>query len=106
MRDLIVRYTVFTLLVSSSAPGLAGFAQNTFHFTEALSAATGASYGREALYTDPLAWQLYSHTLPTPVAQATFGVNAQGQNIGWQPLKADSLNRFHTRGPGGGFGAG
>ncbi len=104
MRDCIVRYVIFTLL-GLSGGSLAGLAQNTYHFTEALSVPAGASYGREALYTDPLAWQLYSHTLQSPVVQGVFGAGAKGQNSSWQSLKADSLHRFHTRSPGGGFGA-
>jgi len=65
-----------------------------------------ARYGREALYTDQLAYQLYTNTLKTPVQGASFGINDQGENITWQPVKTDSLHRFRpTRifGVQGGF---
>jgi hypothetical protein len=98
------RLILCIFLMSSGV--LAGFTQQPYHFTTALSASVGAHYGREALYTDPLAWQLYSHTLKRPAAGDTFGINAKGQEVVWQALKADSLNRFRLRGTGGGgFGA-
>ena len=35
----------------------------TYQFTSGLIALTGSRYGREAIYTDPLAYQLYTQTL-------------------------------------------
>src|SRR5665213_3509263 len=92
---------VFRCLVFGSV-GLCGlnarcFAQETHHFTKGLLALVGTRYGREALYSDPLAFQLYSHTLITPVAGAVFGMSTKGKEIVWQALEADSLHRFHTR---------
>ncbi|MFI5194772.1 MAG: alpha/beta hydrolase-fold protein, partial [Chitinophagales bacterium] len=82
-------------------------AQETHHFTKGLLAVVGTRYGREALYSDPLAFQLYSHTLKTPAEGGVFGLNAKGKNIVWQALEADSLHRFHMRRPDrdGEFGA-
>ncbi len=64
------------------------FAQQKVHvFNKALFAESGARYGREALYTDSLAWEMYSGVLKTP---------AEGVG-GWQALPADSLGRFIRR---------
>jgi dienelactone hydrolase len=73
------------------------FAQQTFHFTKGLLAPVGARYGREALYLDPLAWQLYNHELKTPANGGAFGINPKGENIIWQAIETDSLRRFHSR---------
>ena len=101
-----LRWMAFCLIAALSGSGTPALAQDSFHFTNALAATTGARYGREAWYTDPLAWQLYSHTLKIPVATQAFGKNAKGEDILWQPLKADSLHRFRLKGTGGGgFGA-
>jgi poly(3-hydroxybutyrate) depolymerase len=61
-------------------------------------ALTGSRYGREAVYTDPLAYQLYTNTLKQPNDGAVFGVDEQGQPIKWLPVTADSLNRLRLRG--------
>ncbi len=93
-------------------PGLHGpcYAQGgeTYYFERGLLANAGTRYGREALYLDPLAWQLYNHSLARPAEGGEFGKNAKGQPILWQALSADSLHRFRVRGSGGGggFGAG
>ncbi len=82
------------------------FSQETYYFTNGLGASVPARYGREALYTDQLAYQLYTNTLKTPVQGASFGINDQGENITWQLVKTDSLHRFRpTRifGVQGGF---
>ena len=59
-------------------------------------------YGREALYTDSLAWQLYNQTLKKPVAGASFGTAANGDSIVWKEVNADSNNLFRSRRFGGG----
>ena len=40
--------------------GNASAQAKTYVFNKALFAEAGAHYGREALYTDTLAWQMYS----------------------------------------------
>lgn len=106
------RLPLFGLFFAFSSFGFSGFAQqavapDVYTFTKALFANAGTRYGREALYEDPLAWQLYSHTLKPPVEGGVFGADGKGQSIPWQTLSADSLNRFRMRGMrGGGFGAG
>ncbi len=107
MRKNLFRCIVFGMM---GINGLSDscFAQETHSFTKGLLAVVGTRYGREALYSDPLAFQLYSHTLKTPVAGAVFGKSAKGKNIVWQALEADSLRRFHMRrlNRDGEFGAG
>ena len=42
------------------------FAQDTFFFNKGLVVNSPVRYGREALYMDELAYQLYTRTLKTP----------------------------------------
>src|SRR5688500_13826421 len=79
------------------------FSQQIYRFTKGLMARTGYRYGREALYTDPLAFRMYTNALATPAEGAEFGKSALGQNIIWQPVKADSLFRLRGEGGGGAF---
>lgn len=84
---------------------LATFAQEIYYFKTALFLPSGGRYGREALYTDMLAYQLYTKTLKTPVEGAVWGKGENGEDIVWQPVVADSANRLFRRGGrGGGFG--
>ncbi|GAB3884637.1 carboxylesterase family protein [Spirosoma agri] len=70
----------------------------TYSFTKGLVALTGSRYGREAIYADPLAYQLYTGTLKSPAEGAVFGTDEQGKEIKWMPVTADSLNRLRLRG--------
>ena len=76
-------------------PGSGGSA--THQFTSGLVALTGSRYGREAVYTDPLVYQLYTNVLKQPVAGAPFGTDEGGQPVNWQAVTADSLNRLRMR---------
>ncbi|GAB3801102.1 alpha/beta hydrolase [Spirosoma humi] len=69
----------------------------TYTFTKGLVALTGSRYGREAIYTDPLAHQLYSGTLRQPTEGAVFGADEKGGDIKWLAVTADSLNRLRLR---------
>lgn len=82
-------------------------------FSKALYTAAGVHYGREALYTDALAWQLYTGGLKQPVEGSEWLVDDKGKHLSWQALAADSVGRFIQRrsgrgsgGGGGGFGFG
>jgi predicted esterase len=101
-RNLFMKKLLLPFLVFISFP-VDLFSQQVYQFTKGLMARTGYRYGREALYTDPLAFRLYMNTLTTPVEGAAFGKNENGETVNWQPVVADSLLRL--RGPGGqGFG--
>ncbi len=73
-------------------------AQDTIHFNKGLYINAPNRYGREALYTDQLAYELFNGTLKTPAEGAAFSDTSK-----WQAVSADSLNRFRLR---GGFGGG
>ena len=77
----------------------------TYRFTTGLLINAPARYGREAIYTDELAYKLYTNTLRAPVAGENFGKDDKGQAIVWKAVTADSANRLFLRGEGrGGFG--
>lgn len=70
------------------------YSQEVYTFTEGLGATIPYRYGREALYTDPLAYQLYTKKIKTPAPNAVFSANTSGAPIAWQPLTADSTGRL------------
>lgn len=77
-------------------------AQDTSWFTHGIAIGNVHHYGREALYTDQVAYGLYTGTLVSPVAGQSSGIaDAKGNDIKWEPVEADSLKRFHGRGQGG-----
>ncbi|MFC0775164.1 carboxylesterase family protein [Terrimonas alba] len=79
--------------------------QDDYYFTKGLSVNGVYRYGREALYQDKLAYQLYTKTLEAPAEGKSLGEkNDKGEEIKWQPVNADSANRFRGRGFGGGGG--
>lgn len=97
------------LFVSLSFIALATTAQEVYYFKSGLFLSSGGRYGREAIYTDMLAYQLYTKTLKTPVEGAVWGKGDNSEDIVWQPVVADSANRLFRRGgrgTGGGFGRG
>src|SRR5690349_20853624 len=78
------------------------FAQKVVFLTKGLLVNGVHRYGREALYSDTLAYQLYNQTLQQPAEGKTFAVNSSGQPIVWKAVQADSTNVFKTRSFGGG----
>ncbi|MDP4148086.1 MAG: alpha/beta hydrolase-fold protein [Bacteroidota bacterium] len=81
-------------------------AQEVYHFTKGLFLSSAGRYGREAIYTDQLAYRLFNHTLERPVANGKFGANGRGEAMTWVEVSADSLLRFRRRGAFGGPGGG
>lgn len=75
------------------------------YFQKGLIANLPSRYGREAVYTDELAYRLYAGTLKTPVAGDSIGVTERRQAIVWQPVEADSAHRLRPRSGGGRGGA-
>lgn len=73
-------------------------AQQPHSFKEGLTASVGPHYGREAVYSDPLAYKLYRGELQTPVAGAAFGVDDKGSPVNWEKISADSLGRLRSSG--------
>lgn len=79
------------------------FAQDTVYFTKGLALNAAHRYGREALYTDHLAYQLFTNTQRQPANGDSIGMNSRGQSMKWQTVEADSIKRFRSRGFGGGY---
>src|SRR6478672_3201800 len=77
---------------------LFAISQDIHTFNTGLMVNAGARYGREALYTDHLAYKLYTGTLTRPAAGAIFGKNDQGQEVKWVSVSADTSGRFNGRG--------
>ncbi len=75
-------------------------AQDTIHFTNGLMANGIHRYGREALYTDELAFHLYSGTLQQPADGAALST---GSEIKWTAVTADSVHCFRLPRPASGF---
>ena len=84
------------------------YSQEVYYFKKGLVASVPSRYGREALYTDRLAYQIYTKTVKTPTEGAVWGKGERGEDIVWQAVVADSANRlFRSGGRGGaGFGRG
>ena len=79
------------------------FSQNVYKFTEGLLLNNVHKYGREALYTDLLAYQLFSNTLKQPTPDAVFGSNSAGTEMKWLKVSADTAGRFRSRSFNGGY---
>lgn len=73
-------------------------AQDTVRFTQGLAVASGSRYGREAIYTDLLAWKMYNGTLAKPSVNAVFTTTEKGEQILWREITADSSGRFRVFG--------
>ncbi|WP_295128125.1 PHB depolymerase family esterase [uncultured Chitinophaga sp.] len=97
----------FLLLLASGSFLQPAFAQETYQFKSGLAVSSPQRYGREALYTDNLAYGLYTGSLKTPKDGDIFGKDENGQQLAWQAVTADSANRLFRRGMGrGSFGRG
>ncbi|MCE7068561.1 alpha/beta hydrolase-fold protein [Dyadobacter sp. CY326] len=83
-------FTLFSLLTVLSNAS----AQKIFHFEEGLGVGPCHQYGREALYTDQLAYQLYNGTLLKPQDGNTLTKTAKGEEVKWRTVKADSTHRL------------
>lgn len=107
-RNALKRFGILLIICCTTS---ASFSQEVYHFTKGLVATIPNRYGREALYTDMLAYQLYTNSVKTPVEGAIWGKAENGEDIVWQPVSGDSANRLFRRsttgrGGGGGFGRG
>ena len=69
-------------------------AQDTLKFEKALTVASGSRYGREAVYTDLLAWQMANGKLQAPAENGVFSIGKNGEKISWKAIKADANGRF------------
>jgi predicted esterase len=69
-------------------------AQAVYKFTEGLAVGPCHQYGREAIYRDEFAFQLYSGALIKPAEGSVFSKDDKGGEIKWKPVKADTSGRF------------
>ena len=74
------------------------FSQDTIPLTKALALKDAYHYGREAVYTDVVAYKLFSNTLQQPSASQLFDINDKGDTLVWEAATADSNNVFSSRG--------
>lgn len=70
------------------------YAQTTHAFTEGLVVGPCHQYGREAIYKDQLTYQLINKTFVLPAEGKTFLIDAQGKELKWQRVAADTAKRF------------
>ena len=98
------KLTILLFLSCLFAPCV--FSQEVYHFKRGLAITCPVRYGREAIYIDALAYQLYSKTIKTPVDGKQFGIGDKQEPLLWQAVVADSANRLFVggQGRGGGFG--
>lgn len=69
-----------------------------YFFKNALYIKSASHYGREAIYTDELAYRIYDNTLKTPTDSDVFGKDEKSEVLKWQAITADSLNRLFRKG--------
>ncbi len=86
-----------TLLFLFLLYGNLSSAQETYTFKNGLLVSHAHHYGREAVYSDTLAYQLFTQALKKPKANDTFYTNNKGESVLWQAVTADSIGRFRSR---------
>lgn len=89
--------TLITLLLTLALPPIVD-AQSVYSFKKGLILRQAHRYGREAIYKDPLAWQMYSGSMQRPIA----GSAVPGVSGAWETATADTSGRFGGRGYWGG----
>lgn len=89
---------VFLLLIATLAN-----AQTDYLFKSGLAVADCHRYGREAIVTDRLAYQLYTGQLSSPVANGKLFTNDEGVDVEWKNIEVDSTGRFRDRALGNGY---
>jgi len=85
---------MLTLLLAILLSPNFSIAQRTHHFTSGLTVSTGAHYGREAMYTDAIAYQLYTKTINQPKEGSVFGKDDKGNEQRWTRIEADTAGKF------------
>ncbi|UFH54448.1 prolyl oligopeptidase family serine peptidase [Spirosoma sp. KNUC1025] len=71
-------------------------AQTVHSFTQGLSIGPCHHYGREALYTDQLAYLLYQNKLQAPTEGQPLSADSP-QEVKWQAVSADKDHKFRGR---------
>lgn len=71
--------------------------RSTHSFTSGLIAPFPSRYGREAVYSDELAYLYFNKQLQEPKEGASVGTTADGQPIIWESLDIDSTGRLRPK---------
>src|SRR5690349_11199834 len=71
--------------------------QEMYIVKQALAARTGYNYGREAVYTDKLAYLLFNGQLGQPSEGERIALPGTDSVISWQTVIADSANNIALR---------
>ena len=87
-------FFVFAMLCSSVL-----LAQNVYHFTSGLASGKVHQYGREAMYSDTLAYSIYKGESKP---QEGLAVSSEAK-IKWTSIKADSANNFRSQALANGY---
>jgi dienelactone hydrolase len=69
-------------------------AQKTILFNEGLIVGPCNKYGRQGIYTDEFAYQMYSGTLQKPKAGGVLYTDDKGTNISWGTIKTNKNGAF------------
>jgi len=77
-------------------------AQTSYVFTKGLYIEGVHHYGREAIYSDSLAYQLYSKKLAQPTVGKSFWNGAINPSKSWKEITANKQNIFESKGFGTG----
>lgn len=85
----------FALLLFISILSFNAQAQKKHQFKEGLYLEAAYTYGREALYTDHLLWQIYNSKLSTPKAGQAWNQSASAPS--WTAAMADSNGFFRPQ---------
>ncbi|MFZ9214000.1 MAG: prolyl oligopeptidase family serine peptidase [Sediminibacterium sp.] len=87
-------FFVFAMLCSSVL-----LAQNVYHFTNGLASGKVHQYGREAMYSDTLAYSIYKGESKP---QEGLAVSTEAKTK-WTAIKADSANNFRSQALANGY---
>ncbi|WP_290793946.1 alpha/beta hydrolase-fold protein [Flavihumibacter sp. UBA7668] len=71
--------------------------KSSHFFTNGLIAPFPSRYGREAVYSDELAYLYFSKALAAPKEGLTAGTNENGQPIIWESMDLDSTGRLRPK---------
>lgn len=84
------RLLVFLLLVATTISK----GQTDYLFKTGLAVAQCHRYGRDAIVTDQLTYQLYTGQLGKPVAEGKLFTDDQGKDVVWKDIAVDSTGKF------------
>jgi len=99
MKKRLLIYAITLLLTAPTTL----FAQRKYYFTKALTLRTSLKYGREAIYTDPVVYALYTNTLTPAIEGSNFGKDKDGKEISWTTIMSDTAGQFRARGGTGSY---